>query len=389
MEWAGGNLKSFAQGAEAVKRFLGLTISSKALQLLTEKIGSERASLRNAKVADFEKGELPPRHREPPGMAAVMLDGGRAQTREAESAPGVHGQAWAETKVANLLTYTSISFREDPQPEPPRQYLDPPKVLQLVQEMKGAMGSVDRELKGTSRLRDPQSRSPRDRGPKPKVRTVVATTERAEKFGTMVAAEASERGFYRAKKKAALGDGSLWIWGLVAFHFVGFQPILDFLHLLVHLYQAAQAAHRGEGKKAWGLYVRLLRLAWAGEAGKLKHLLVREASKAGLPPKNASDDDPRKILANAVDYVERNRDKMDYARYRKEGLPISSAPVESLIKQVNQRVKGTEKFWVSEGLEAVLQVRAAYLSGDDRGEKFWLQRPASRAVGRNRLKPAA
>ena len=54
-----------------------------------------------------------------------------------------------------------------------------------------------------------------------------------------------------------------------------------------------------------------------------------------------------------------------------------------------QRVKGTEKFWVSEGLEAILKVRAAYLSGDDRGGRFWLQRPASRAGGKNRLKPAA
>jgi len=389
MEWAGGNLESFAQGAEAVKRFLGLPISPKALQVLTEKFGRERASLRDAKVTQFEKGGLPPRHREPPGVAAVVLDGGRAQTRDSESAPGVHGPAWAETKVANLLTYTSTSFKADPQPEPPRAFLDPPKVLQLVQEMKGARGSVDPNLKGPSRPRESESTVPKERGPKPKVRTVVATTERAEKFGGMVAAEASERGFYRAKKKAALGDGSLWIWALVAFHFVGFQPILDFLHLLVHLHGAAQAAYRGQGKKAWGFYVKLLRLAWAGEVGKLKQLLAREANQVGQPPKNASDDDPRKILANAVEYVEKNSDKMDYARYRKDGLPISSAPVESLIKQVNHRVKGTEKFWVSEGLEAILQVRAAYLSGDDRAEKFWRERPPSRAVGRNRLRRAA
>ncbi len=60
------------------------------------------------------------------------------------------------------------------------------------------------------------------------------------------------------------------------------------------------------------------------------------------------EDDPRKILWNAVEYVEKNSDKMDYPRYRNDGLPISSAPVESLVKQVNRRVKGTEKFWVSD-----------------------------------------
>ena len=80
---------------------------------------------------------------------------------------------------------------------------------------------------------------------------------------------------------------------------------------------------------------------------------------------------------------------MDYACFRREGLPITSAPVESLIKQFNQRVKGTEKFWNKGGAECVLQVRAAYLGDDDRGERFHEQRPRGRAVGRNRKKLAA
>ena len=42
------------------------------------------------------------------------------------------------------------------------------------------------------------------------------------------------------------------------------------------------------------------------------------------------------------------------------GLPITSAVVESLVKQFNHRVKGTEKFWIESGAESVLQVRAAY-----------------------------
>ena len=80
---------------------------------------------------------------------------------------------------------------------------------------------------------------------------------------------------------------------------------------------------------------------------------------------------------------------MNYPKYRREGLPITSAAVESLIKQFNQRVKGTEKFWLTGGAEAVLQVRAAYLSEDGRGEEFHQHRPRPHAVGRNRLRPAA
>jgi hypothetical protein len=36
---------------------------------------------------------------------------------------------------------------------------------------------------------------------------------------------------------------------------------------------------------------------------------------------------------------------MRYADYRQQGLPITSNYVESAVKQFNQRVKGTEKFW--------------------------------------------
>jgi hypothetical protein len=66
---------------------------------------------------------------------------------------------------------------------------------------------------------------------------------------------------------------------------------------------------------------------------------------------------------------------MAYPRCRRLGLPTSSAPVESTIKQINRRMKGTEKFWLNGGAEAILQVRAAYLSEDDRANTYW-SRPA-------------
>ena len=81
---------------------------------------------------------------------------------------------------------------------------------------------------------------------------------------------------------------------------------------------------------------------------------------------------------------------MEYPRYRRLGLPVFSAPVESTIKQLNRRVKGSEKFWLSGGAEAVLQVHAAYLSQDGRAERLWAQpRPYARAVGSGRLRSAA
>ncbi|MEZ6125182.1 MAG: hypothetical protein R3C49_18705 [Planctomycetaceae bacterium] len=53
-------------------------------------------------------------------------------------------------------------------------------------------------------------------------------------------------------------------------------------------------------------------------------------------------------------------------------LPLTSTLVESLIKEINYRVKGTEKFWNNpEGANGILAVKAASLSEDSRLVPGW------------------
>jgi len=61
-----------------------------------------------------------------------------------------------------------------------------------------------------------------------------------------------------------------------------------------------------------------------------------------------------------------------------------TAPMESLVKQVNLRVKGTEMFWndAEKGGESILQIRAAVLSEDGRLDTFLENRPGSPFVRR-------
>ncbi len=57
---------------------------------------------------------------------------------------------------------------------------------------------------------------------------------------------------------------------------------------------------------------------------------------------------------------------------------MTSSLVESLVGEFNARVKGREKLWNRpEGAEAILQVRAAVLSEDDRLGRHFTQRPGS------------
>jgi hypothetical protein len=358
----------------------GVAISPSHLQRLSERVGAEWAEARDAEAAAFREGKLAREYRKAPAAAAVMLDGGRYQTRAAGAGRGVHEPGWRETKVACCQTYTGVGCAADPQPRPPAKFLDRQKVKQLVASMapRGSRGGGG----GT------EATARRRRRPAATGRTVVATTQDNEAFGWQVAAEVHRRGLDRARRKACLGDGSQALRALYAFHLAaaGFVAILDFVHLLVHLYAAAQAAAGKVADAAWGLYTRWLCWAWSGEVARLLGALRAAGRRLGAAPEGAGEDDPRRVLSEAVSYVENNRGRMNYPEYRRQGLPVSSAPVESAIKQLNRRVKGSEKFWLKGGAEAILQVRAAYLSEDDRAERYWGRpRRYARAVGNGRL----
>ena len=83
------------------------------------------------------------------------------------------------------------------------------------------------------------------------------------------------------------------------------------------------------------------------------------------------------MVSRALTYLHNHQDKMKYNAYRRAGLPITSSLRESVVKQSNQRVKGTEKFWSERGSAAVLQLRADQLSDGDVLAAFWERRQAT------------
>ena len=96
----------------------------------------------------------------------------------------------------------------------------------------------------------------------------------------------------------------------------------------------------------------------------------------------------RRVVIEALRYLRNNAGKMQYDQYRRQGLPIVSSLVESMVKQISRRVKGTETFWGAEGAEAILQLRADYLSDGEVMEGFWERRQAA-ATGQRSYRPRA
>jgi hypothetical protein len=385
---------SFKDASEDLRELANFPISASHLQRLTERLGGEWEQQRDADIQAFRENRLARSYEKAPPVAAVMLDGGRYQTRAAAAGRGVTDPAWREDKVACCQTYASREAKSDPQPQPPAKFLDRQRVTRLATELRSRSGrTVGRAAATASQPAPKRRRSRRRERLQRLVRTVVATTADNDGFGWQVAAEVHRRGLDQAKRKCCLGDGSKAIWALFELHLLaaGFLGILDFLHLLAHLYAGACAAEGKGTEAAWALYTQWLCWAWSGKVVLLLGGLRAICQRLGEAPPTAAEDDPRRVAAETLTYVDNNRGRMNYPEYRRLGLPISSAPVESVIKQLNRRVKGSEKFWLEPGAEAVLQVRAAYLSEDGRAERYWRRpRPYRRAAGGSRLRrPAA
>jgi hypothetical protein len=384
----GAKTSSFAEASEDLKALAAIEISPKHVERLTERLGREWAAKRDRDVELFKQDKLPRQYASAPAAAAVMLDGGRLLTRADDGRPGVHSPAWREPKYACCLSLEAKRNLKDPQPEPPSKFLDAERVRKLVSDIQErAVPGRARKAPAPAAARRKKLR--RKHAPRPHVlvRTALATLERSEEFGYHVATEVFRRNLDQADFKACVCDGQAYNWSVWQTHLkpLGFIPVLDFLHLLAYLHGAAHASVK-DSTAAWDKYNRWLHWAWAGKVDEIIARLERDAKRLGEAPKDTPENDPRRIVSSTLTYLRNNRERMNYPRYRLLGLPVSSAPVESLIKQFNRRVKGTEKFWLEGGGEAVLQVRAAYLSGDDRANRLWTSsRPHQRAVGQHRL----
>jgi hypothetical protein len=345
-------------------------------------------------VEKFCQRRLDRDYKEPPrGAAAVMLDGGRVQTRADDAGRGVSEPGWRESKVACCLTIDTKAHAADPQPEPPAKFLEPTHAARLASEVKRRSrpalerNEADRRASRASRKNAGKKCQRRKRARKcPRVRTVVATMENSETFGWQVASEVHRRGLDRAQRKACVCDGQAYNWSIYEMHLLpaGFIAVLDFLHLLAYLHDAAYALGGTDEARAWKTYKQWLRWAWSGKVGAL--LSALREGVAALKAKGSTAAARRQAVEETLTYVNNNRQRMNYPEYRCLGLPVSSAPVESTIKQINRRMKGSEKFWLEGGAETMLQLRAAQLSQDDRWKRYWARpRKHRRAAGAGRL----
>lgn len=354
---------SFQRCAAALTCVLGHGLSAKSIERLVGQVGEELAGQRESSLSDKEVVV--------PAVSVVSCDGGRIHTREPDRGAGVHGAKWRETKCALFERMESAEPRtHDPCPELPDTFRRVAHVAKIAEKAAFQVESREEER-------------PAYEGPKRVLRTCLSSLVAAVTFGGQMQKEASRRRFFEASRRVFLGDGLSWNWSIWREHFPTFTPILDFIHAVQYLYAAA-SAWENEDALRWRRYLALAEAVWQGRVAEVIADLRDELAQRGLRPEDdVPEGSPHQPLADAARYLTNNRERMDYPAYRQAGLPITSAPMESLIKQINLRVKGSEMFWnAPRGAEAILQLRSAALCDDGRLDDYLKSRPGSPFVRR-------
>lgn len=403
-------LKSFPQGSIAAKQLIEISIGRKRLERLTERIGAERLQARELETVAAENMRLMPKIDGPPGVTppvvcAVMGDGGRFQKVDQHPDSKTH---WFEYKAAICLELGNLRKADDPSlpegdpcPEVPSFLLNFEQVETLTREIGQKSASppetdddddptvgdgtnephdLEAILAAAKACSQHESRSSRDLplSPRVKHRDVVATLGDCNELSRLLVARAWNLGMFQAERKAFIGDGGAWLWTIwerefKPFDFVG---ILDIIHAVTHVFAGAMAGK--PSRTGWLVYDRWIHWIWSGQVAMVIQELESRQQELGFPTDDDGVTSHRQIVAATLTYLRNQQSRMDYPKYRRQGLPITSSHIESTIKELNFRIKGSEKFWSDDGGEAILQLKADSLCDSEPLTKFWNNRPQTR-----------
>jgi hypothetical protein len=303
-----------------------------------------------------------------------MVDGGRAQVRDdswGQPRPVNEPHSWwREPKLATLATFMGQSHACDPLPDVPACLLDPLWTIPRLKQIKNGRLAEGELTEAQKELIDASSEQEHERwSPKPLVRSFVGTFEPYEKLGRLAKAEAYHRGFAAAARKVFLGDGHRSNWSIWESQFSDYTAILDLLHGLSYIYQAAVESTL-DMEECWNRCSAWIRLTWQGQ---VKHV-ISELETIVLATETTSASYEK--LQESLTYLKNNAERMRYDEYRRQGLPITTSLMESCIWQIGLRMKATHKFW-GPTAEPQLQLCVDRLSETAPMQAFWERHQAN------------
>jgi hypothetical protein len=307
MVWLSGVVDSFAEAEEVVERIGHLAISDSSIWRRKE---VWREVLKAIEAAEREKANTPSPAKEFRGRVlgakqrmAVSMDGTQVHIR---------GEGWKELKVGCCFDIEVY-----------------PTWNQGSQEWEDLAHAVNNRY--------------------------VAHLGGPEVLGQMLWAEAQRRGWEQAADREVVGDGAAWVWNQGQEHFYDARQVVDWYHALEHLAVMASLLY-GEGTpaaKKW--YQSAEKALYQGHAERIASEVLKLA--ADYPPEVADK------LQKEAAYLDTHKRRMQYLELREEGYVIGSGMVESGGKQFKSRFCGPGMRWNRTGIERLIPIRAAIMSG--------------------------
>ncbi len=168
-------------------------------------------------------------------------------------------------------------------------------------------------------------------------------------------AEAMRHGLGQAQDVLVIADGAVWIWNLVQDRFGQARQRLDPWHALQHLWSVAHALYP-EDQTAAAAWIEPLKDKLLGSRaieviGELDGLLGQMRGAR------------RKTVQTERNYLENNRQRLNYKGAKKRGEPLGSGAMESTCKQYQVRFHRPGQFWTKRGDEALMCLETFWRNG--------------------------
>jgi hypothetical protein len=134
--------------------------------------------------------------------------------------------------------------------------------------------------------------------------------------------------------------------------------ILELLHVTPRLWQAAKLLYGDKGKEVVPFVRQRVTQVLEGKVEGVIRGLRRLAAARGLAGAK------KKALARLCGYFRKNRQRMRYDVYLREGYPIASGVIEGACRHlVKDRMERAGMHWTPEGAQAMLDVRSVWIGG--------------------------
>lgn len=194
-----------------------------------------------------------------------------------------------------------------------------------------------------------------------RLKEYVATLLRRKEFGDRLAQVHSEVVGLVPHEVVVMGDGARWIWELAKALFPDSTEILDFYHVCEYVWDVARACLPETAREPW--------VKQQTDRLKASHWEEVRRAASDLPRSTSEAKEAVRALRR---YLKNNRERIDYKTYIQKGLMIGSGVIESSNRRVvAQRCKQAGMHWSLAGADAVMGLRAAYLSDSKRWQHHW------------------